>query len=401
MTTICTMRRNLLEFCRRLGTTAPFVSSHRFPAWVSSSPVRLAARSTLKRLFSCNRAARLTIRRQRGRTDLSQNSIPNSSEDSSTSMDGPSVRSLLLKGKLFDPSGRLLIPATELRNACKCEMCVNPSDRQRNYHWADIPSNIRLESYEIDGVGTCHVRWKNDVPGFQDHISSYTTQAISTAPSMKTWHGHTVFNRPTYLWGTDDYNMEACTVPYEDFIGTSESLASALGRLHSTGLVFITDVPEDELSVGKIAQRIGPLRNSFYGSTWDVKSVPNARNVAYTSRNLGVPHGSSSTCRSHLGCSCCTAWRTPAKVASRNLLTPSKLSMSCSLNTDLKYSIICHIRLSLTSIPTMGSTIMTESRLSPCLATRTNADTFRSRNTILYYPVYKEYTGAHLSLRHT
>ena len=202
-------------------------------------------------------------------------------------MDAPGVQALLLQGELFDSSGQLLIPATELRNACKCELCVNSSDRQRNYHWADIPVDIGLESYEIDGRGTYHVRWKNDVPGFEDHVSSYSKQAISTAPIVKTWNGHTIFQRPTYLWGTEDYNMEASTIPYADFIGTPKSLASALNHLHTTGLVFITDVPKDELSVGKIAQRIGPLRNSFYGSTWDVKSVPNAKNVAYTSRNLG------------------------------------------------------------------------------------------------------------------
>jgi hypothetical protein len=41
-------------------------------------------------------------------------------------------------------------------------------------------------------------------------------------------------------------------------------------------------VPSGEESVINIGTRIGPLRDSFYGRTWDVKSVPNAKNVAYT-----------------------------------------------------------------------------------------------------------------------
>jgi alpha-ketoglutarate-dependent taurine dioxygenase len=34
--------------------------------------------------------------------------------------------------------------------------------------------------------------------------------------------------------------------------------------------------------------RIGNLRDTFYGRTWDVKSVPEAKNVAYTAQYLGL-----------------------------------------------------------------------------------------------------------------
>ncbi|KAK5126959.1 hypothetical protein LTR85_008317 [Meristemomyces frigidus] len=64
-------------------------------------------------------------------------------------------------------------------------------------------------------------------------------------------------------------------------------LNQALQHLHTHGLLFLTNVPESEKSVATIAERIGPVKNTFYGYTWDVRSVPEAKNVAYTSQDLG------------------------------------------------------------------------------------------------------------------
>ena len=164
---------------------------------------------------------------------------------------------------------------------------MNPSDRQRNYHWAEIPTNIAVASHEIDAEGTYHVRWRNDVPGFDEHVSSYTNHDISTARSTLPKHGHSIFKRPGRLWTSADYDMKSATVAYEDFMKSPRFQALILERLYSTGLAFVTGVPKSELSVGKVARRLGTLKTTFYGDTWDVRSVPDAKNVAYTSRNLG------------------------------------------------------------------------------------------------------------------
>ncbi|KAL8924155.1 MAG: hypothetical protein Q9172_002820 [Xanthocarpia lactea] len=58
-------------------------------------------------------------------------------------------------------------------------------------------------------------------------------------------------------------------------------------HLHLYGLVFIHSIPSSTDAVTRIAERIGPLKNTLYGSTWDVRSVPSAKNVAYTSSHLG------------------------------------------------------------------------------------------------------------------
>ncbi|GKU07666.1 unnamed protein product [Fusarium langsethiae] len=58
-------------------------------------------------------------------------------------------------------------------------------------------------------------------------------------------------------------------------------------QLRTDGLAFITNVPGVEKSVAEIATRIGPVKDTFYGHTWDVRTVPEAINAAYTSNDLG------------------------------------------------------------------------------------------------------------------
>jgi hypothetical protein len=66
-----------------------------------------------------------------------------------------------------------------------------------------------------------------------------------------------------------------------------------LNQLHSAGIVVIKGVPTDktedkDCSLREVMGLIGELRNTFYGETWNVRNVPNSRNVAYTNLNLGM-----------------------------------------------------------------------------------------------------------------
>ena len=76
------------------------------------------------------------------------------------------------------------------------------------------------------------------------------------------------------------------TFDYSRYIKDRSTLHSVVAQLQKFGIAFITSTPSDPSSVRNVAERIGPLRNTFYGETWDVKSVPSAKNVAYTSRDL-------------------------------------------------------------------------------------------------------------------
>lgn len=79
-------------------------------------------------------------------------------------------------------------------------------------------------------------------------------------------------------------------VTYADYMSSDEALYSAVRQLVQYGLMFISEIPSSagENAVEGIAERIGNLKTTFYGKTWDVKSIADSKNIAYTSLDLGL-----------------------------------------------------------------------------------------------------------------
>ncbi|KAK4635625.1 Dioxygenase str8 [Fulvia fulva] len=176
--------------------------------------------------------------------------------------------------------------AVFLRDICSCPRCVHQSTRQKLFVTADIPTQIEAVDVQSDAQSV-KIRWSNDVPGYDgDHVteiplatlSNYVTKG-NDLPSHDT--------TPRVLWDADMYQQRTQDFTYEAYMEDDTILLKALRQLESHGLLFVTDVPADEKSVKRLSKRIGPLKTTFYGKTWDVRSVPQAKNVAYTSQNLG------------------------------------------------------------------------------------------------------------------
>lgn len=80
---------------------------------------------------------------------------------------------------------------------------------------------------------------------------------------------------------------------YESYINNDETVSPVVKDLHRFGLAVVSNTPKlsdaehdrDPL-VAKIAERIGYIKSTFYGTTFDVKSKPDATNIAYTSKFL-------------------------------------------------------------------------------------------------------------------
>jgi hypothetical protein len=83
---------------------------------------------------------------------------------------------------------------------------------------------------------------------------------------------------------------------YEDLLNEDKrgvELWMMLRQAQMKGLVVIEGVPTDTTSnedcrLREVMNWIGEIRNTFYGETWNVKSMPNSKNIAYTSLNLGL-----------------------------------------------------------------------------------------------------------------
>lgn len=193
----------------------------------------------------------------------------------------------------------LSVPAAYLRDACKCVRCVDPHSKQKNFQTTDIPTNIAISTVRRLEDGSRLICWKNDIPGLgSERLGEHTTTLSSNffvkdEPPLR--------RSVPILWNRWVLEENIQYVMYEDLIDSASIVSETrlfrvLEALYQWGIVIIRGVPKGDdvsgstftSSVEKIAKSIGPIRDSFYGRTWDVKSVPEARNVAYTSKYLGL-----------------------------------------------------------------------------------------------------------------
>ncbi|CAK4028444.1 Gamma-butyrobetaine dioxygenase [Lecanosticta acicola] len=171
-----------------------------------------------------------------------------------------------------------------LRDLCTCPRCVDQSTRQKHFSTADIPAEINAE-VSYPNPDAIHLRWTADIPGYEDHETDLPLELLRRLCQSGTTNGHE--RLPRTLWDSRMFETQTTDVDYESYMNDDSTLLRTLQQLHAYGLAFITNVPEDEASVQTLGERIGPLKTTFYGKTWDVRSVPDAINVAYTAQNLG------------------------------------------------------------------------------------------------------------------
>lgn len=178
-------------------------------------------------------------------------------------------------------------PAMFLRDACTCHSCVDPNSTQKNFSTTDIPLDIKIKSVECTETGL-EIAWENDISGFgDDHISVISPLLLETYLSetslRSSMHNDTNLRAWTRIRAQELMHFE-----HAKYMNDDELLFKALRQLDRYGFIILNGVPEDEKSVEHIAERIGTLRDTFYGRTWNVKSVPQAKNVAYTQQYLGL-----------------------------------------------------------------------------------------------------------------
>ena len=92
-------------------------------------------------------------------------------------------------------------------------------------------------------------------------------------------------------WTKSDLKMDDLWCSYEEFMdpsGQDQGLYRVLKQLEHYGLALLRGVPLEDRKVEDVARRFGPIRETFYGRSWDVKSVQDAKNIAYTSLFLDL-----------------------------------------------------------------------------------------------------------------
>lgn len=218
----------------------------------------------------------------------------------------------------------IILDSLLVRDSCRCRQCVDPSSQQKLFQTADIPTSVagRIEYKHSQAdlntaAGTddadkvvATISWLNDVPGYPaEHKTELTAEMLASMTVLSSLSSSC--SRSSSLiraserakdtripWTAVDMARAVQWFDYDMYMRSDETLFAVVEALRIYGLAFIRAVPDfvpkestqpsETITVECIAERIGSLRNSFYGRSWDVRSVPGATNVAYTHQYLGM-----------------------------------------------------------------------------------------------------------------
>ena len=178
-----------------------------------------------------------------------------------------------------------------LRDACTCPSCIHPSTQQKLHRTSDIPASVTPESVEISDDGV-HVSWAGPDRGHRSFFPHAFLAAHAKPSALQSFHNDV----PVAPWPTASALLAASgpdlEVPYEE-LATPRDLLRSITQLQRTGLLFLCDVPSTDTSdasceIRKLAARFAEVRDMFYGEVWNVKTMDESRNIAYTSLFLGL-----------------------------------------------------------------------------------------------------------------
>lgn len=150
---------------------------------------------------------------------------------------------------------------------------------------ASIPANLApTEAPRIDD-NALHVAWPDG------HHSTYPLSYLSKYTSART---RDAFRRdPAPVHWAHAARAERAPGLRMEFaaLETDEGMLAALEQLTTYGLLLIRGVPHASTGpkdLEGLAARFGELRETLYGRTFDVRTLRQSTNIAYTNLDLGL-----------------------------------------------------------------------------------------------------------------
>lgn len=117
------------------------------------------------------------------------------------------------------------------------------------------------------------------------HVSTYDIAFLRKYAELRYRLRHNYNDRRQVMWDARLMKKDMLWVDYDDYMTSDLKLYEAVTHLSLYGLLFLRGVPEtpNQDAVERIAERIGNIKTTLYGKTWDVKNAPDAKNIASVS----------------------------------------------------------------------------------------------------------------------
>ena len=166
------------------------------------------------------------------------------------------------------------LPALWLRERTRDPEAVDLRTEQRLFDPHRVDPEVGIASATFDERGM-HVRFTDGhATTFDTEWLSREAVGVSGLPSVVAWDSSLAIP-PFHAWDAVSNDDGALRAALHDFL--------------SLGAIVVDGAPIDEDTVLVVAARFGRVRETNFGVLFDVRSVPDADDLAYTAVHLG-PH---------------------------------------------------------------------------------------------------------------
>lgn len=171
------------------------------------------------------------------------------------------------------------LSATWLRDNCACHQCRHAVTLERLFSILDHPEAILIADAALTEDGSLSVTF--DPP----HASQFAGDWLwhhrrGSAPAPSDTPAHR-------LWTAAD-QPQVPTFEYAAVMNDNQALDTWLQCLAELGVSLVVGMPTQRGTVQKLAERVGQVRATNFGTLFEVESKPNPNNSAYTSLALDL-----------------------------------------------------------------------------------------------------------------
>jgi gamma-butyrobetaine dioxygenase len=159
-----------------------------------------------------------------------------------------------------------------LRDNCPCAECRHESG-QRLLDTRSLPDDLTVVALTYDGAAL-HVSFSDGHAGTY-HEAWLQAHAGAQAP------------RQRRLWGAE-LQFDLPVARHEDVVADAGALREWLAAVDELGFAILSGCGTEPGTVTRVAELFGYVRETNYGRLFDVKTVVNPTNLAYTGLGLGA-----------------------------------------------------------------------------------------------------------------
>ncbi|KAM6980453.1 gamma-butyrobetaine dioxygenase [Aplochiton taeniatus] len=182
----------------------------------------------------------------------------------------------------WEDGGQSLYPFTWLRDNCQCPLCLLESAQARSLLFSELDIHTGVDSVQVTDNKKVSIVWPDQ------HTSEYDSKWLKKrcfSPVARKAVQEELFLNECYYW---DSKLQIPTANFEEVLLDDKAALAWLLALRRVGIVYLKGAPVEKGQVARLGERIGYLRLTFYGNTWQVQDKAMANNVAYTSGKLSL-----------------------------------------------------------------------------------------------------------------